>query len=447
VIRIGGTRVTALPLALAATLVGSTALGAPPEDMVRKAIVHVEAQRFELARSYLDPVVIDPRLNASQRSRAYYLRGYTFLAEGYDVSAAQDYARALEFDSGNAEALESIAYLHLEGRGVARDERRAFELFLRSARAGHTDSKAYVGYALLVGRGTATDVDKARFWLGEAAEAGNVVALVHLARSYRAPLATVPDPARAAELYEQAITRGSTEALVGLGYMHLEGELGAPDAPLAALYFERAADNDSAEGQTALAHLYLAGTGVAQNDRRARALFETAAGKQHPPALTALAYLYEAGRAGLPRDDERAQSLYLEAATAGDPIAQNRLASRYLREPTEENTREALVWFRAAAEHDPSARNALAWVLATTRFDGLRDGAAAVVAAESTVAELHSASTLDTLAAALAEAGDFDRAVAVQRDAIAALKPEESSLRAEFDERLGAYERGESWRE
>jgi hypothetical protein len=424
----------------------AAAAATDPETLVRGALTHIEAKRWALARTYLDPVVIDPRISSSQRSRAYYLRGYTFLAEGLDTSAAQDYGRALEFDAANADALEAIAFLHLEGRGVVHDERRAFELFLRSARAGHADAKAYVGYALLAGRGTTPDVEKARFWLKEAADAGDVTALTHLARSYRALHTDEPDPERARALYEEAIALGSTEAMIGLGYMHLEGELGEPDAKRAAELFERAAAAESAEGRTALAHLYLSGTGVARDDRRARAHFEAAAVQGYGPALAGLAYLYESGRGGLARDEARATELYRRGAEAGDASAQMHLATWYLRDPNEANTREALRWFRAAAASDANAQNALAWLLATTVHDALRDGAAAVAAAESAVAAIRSASTLDTLAAALAEAGQFDRAVEVQREAIAALTPEEADLRAEFDTRLARYESGQPWR-
>ena len=398
--------------AAALAMLSALAATAPPDELIDRAVECLEAKQFELARTYLDPAVIDERLTAAERSRAYYLRGYAFLAQRFDRSAAADYAHALASDSGNAEALNALGELTLEGKGVARDDARAFALFLRSARLGNLDAETFVGYALLVGRGTEPNVARARYWLRVAADAGRIEALVDLARSYRAVHAPQPDPERARALYESAIERGSSDALVGLGYMHLNGELGQPDARRAAAYFARAARAGSAEGESALATLYLDGHGVGRDVDRGRALLE-------------------------------------RAARAGYAPAQARLATLYLARGDETDAREALRWLRAAAEQDDvDAKNGLAWVLATTKHAALRDGRAAVATAEQVVANARSAATLDTLAAAYAETGQFDRASAVERDALAALdRAQEQDLAREFETRLAAYAARQPWRE
>ena len=60
-----------------------------------------------------------------------------------------------------------------------------------------------------------------------------------------------------------------------------------------------------------------------------------------------------------------------------------------------------------------SALNNLAWIRATSRDATLRDGAEAVRLAERSceISSTPDAGQLDTLAAAYAEAGDFDRAI------------------------------------
>ena len=67
--------------------------------------------------------------------------------------------------------------------------------------------------------------------------------------------------------------------------------------------------------------------------------------------------------------------------------------------------------------------------------------------AEQAVALEPRAPYLDTLAAAYAEIGNFERAIEVQQEALAALTEEESDLRRELELRLQYYQRNEPWRE
>jgi len=77
----------------------------------------------------------------------------------------------------------------------------------------------------------------------------------------------------------------------------------------------------------------------------------------------------------------------------------------------------------------------------------LRDGAIAVEEALKATASERSAQKLDTLAAAFAETGDFEKAQSTQRDAIAALTADQERLRGELNTHLDAYTKGNAWRE
>ncbi len=94
-----------------------------------------------------------------------------------------------------------------------------------------------------------------------------------------------------------------------------------------------------------------------------------------------------------------------------------------------------------------SAGNNLAWILATALEPDLRDGERAVVLAERVVAAGASASTLDTLAAALAEDGRFDDAVAVADRALAMLGSSSGDLAAEILGRRELYLRERPFRD
>ena len=172
---------------------------------LQHALEQIEAKRYGLARSYLDTVVIDQRLSGVQRSRAYYYRGYAFLADGLYVSAAQDYERALELDPGNSTVLAELGRLYADGVGVEKNSATRFQAVSEGGARRQRHRAAVCRLrAADRRRSTRATFAKARYWLREAADAGHVDALVQLARSYRAPFADPPDLERALALYQQA---------------------------------------------------------------------------------------------------------------------------------------------------------------------------------------------------------------------------------------------------
>ncbi|MBX9791562.1 MAG: tetratricopeptide repeat protein [Pirellulales bacterium] len=97
----------------------------------------------------------------------------------------------------------------------------------------------------------------------------------------------------------------------------------------------------------------------------------------------------------------------------------------------------------------PEANNELAWLMATTTDDTLRNPARAVQLAEAACAVnfRQEANLLDTLAAAYAADGRFADAVAVAREAIErATENKQDKLAAEIAARLALYERREPYR-
>ena len=111
---------------------------------------------------------------------------------------------------------------------------------------------------------------------------------------------------------------------------------------------------------------------------------------------------------------------------------------------------EAVKWFRKAARipenvyadetYNVYAWNSLAWILATSENSAIRDGANAVVFAEKAVIATNRKKTrvLDTLAAAYAEAGQFEKAVSTEQEAIALLQTE--AEKNDYKARLKLFE-------
>ena len=115
---------------------------------------------------------------------------------------------------------------------------------------------------------------------------------------------------------------------------------------------------------------------------------------------------------------------------------------------------KALTDYRAAIEADPkvfSGYNSLAWVLATSPKDELRNGKEALELANKAVEicdPLLLPACLDTLAAAHAETGNYKEAVKQQKKAISLLKKQGAvNMVAELEKRLNTYKKNKPWRD
>ena len=106
--------------------------------------------------------------------------------------------------------------------------------------------------------------------------------------------------------------------------------------------------------------------------------------------------------------------------------------------------------YSSAVKLDPGflpAANNLAWLLSTQPEESLRDGKRAVELAESIcmVPANRTASSLDTLGVAYAEAGRFDDAIKVVQEAIGLSKnPEEIKG---LKDRLSLFQSGKPYRD
>jgi hypothetical protein len=98
----------------------------------------------------------------------------------------------------------------------------------------------------------------------------------------------------------------------------------------------------------------------------------------------------------------------------------------------------------------PEASNQLAWILATSPQDELRNGAEAerIAGAALKTSELREPMLIDTVAAALAEAGNFDKAIEIQKEAIVKAKAlGDPKLVAELEKHAEAYEKKQPFRD
>ena len=97
---------------------------------------------------------------------------------------------------------------------------------------------------------------------------------------------------------------------------------------------------------------------------------------------------------------------------------------------------------------DDGVLNNLAWLLATSPDDALRDGKRAIELATKAceVTEWKEAHIISTLAAGYAETGDFETAKKYSRQAVE-LGSEVDDVKAQLEKELESYEQGKPWRE
>ncbi|MGB0372532.1 MAG: tetratricopeptide repeat protein [Opitutales bacterium] len=149
---------------------------------------------------------------------------------------------------------------------------------------------------------------------------------------------------------------------------------------------------------------------------------------------------------GVEKDLEQAFIYFEKAAKMGNPYATMRTAEMYaLGEYVSQDYEKALEWFqKAVATKDTLAYNNTAWFLSTVEDDALIQPELAIRLMEELVIIEPEHNHTDTLAAAYASNGEFEKAISTMEQAIAEGKVEgasEETLR-DYQDRKELYESG-----
>jgi len=170
-------------------------------------------------------------------------------------------------------------------------------------------------------------------------------------------------------------------------------------------------------------------------------------------AVPAFAGFNEGKAAFEKKDYETAYREFKEAADRGDALANFTLGFMHMEgRGACKDCGRAVEYFSKAVELDPGQGfyyNGLAWLLATCPQAQYRDGKRAIASAQKALAldSAYAAVYLDTLAAAYAEAGSFDEAVALLQVAIALLKSGGKEVESRFYTHLESFRAQKAWRE
>ena len=197
--------------------------------------------------------------------------------------------------------------------------------------------------------------------------------------------------------------RGDAHAALMLAKAYSDYSMPKQSPDKAWFWFVKAANQALVEGQYRLALIYLENS----EDKHLAVLLLTEAVKhKHASSALKLAELYERGE-GVVQNTATALNLYEQASDGGNM----------------------------------QARNKLAWLLATSSNEQLRDGSKAVALARPMVYLFDTWPYLETLAAALAETQNYSNAVLVQQKALTrAESVTDSGIQEQLTHRLELYQ-------
>ena len=115
-----------------------------------------------------------------------------------------------------------LAWRYNAGRGVAKDKKKAIELFKRASDLGYIKAMYNLGVCYAKGDGVTQDKKNAIEIWQRASDMGNTVAMNNLGLCYEDGNGVPQDKKKAIELYQRASDMGNTKAMNNLA--RLKGE-------------------------------------------------------------------------------------------------------------------------------------------------------------------------------------------------------------------------------
>ena len=306
-----------------------------------------------------------------------------------------------------------------------------------ATRAAQGDSAAQTAYAIELWQQGPEFAARAVQWLQAASESGNLVAREMLGVIYGslASARSGEDAQRlldaAVDQFLLAVNQGSDTAMYNLAQLYLSGHFGEENQPAGVSLLEQAAERDNLDAVVMLARLRYNGQFVPEDRDAAVALLVQASEAGHTDARLFYArhLLSTDDGAGF---DAQAYGWLVDAAEVGESGEAMMLLGTLHADGdhAERDPDRAVGWFKRAAEgsRDAELVNSVAWILTVAEDRALRDPDAGLALMDRLMGEdavaARNPAYLDTWAAAHAATGDFEGAVAVQRDALAIAEQE-----------------------
>lgn len=271
--------------------------------------------------------------------------------------AKKDHASAVRWytvcaDDGDADAMNTVGYMYLMGKGIDKDKEKAVR-YLKDA-FEHGSAQAAFRLAQLYDNGecyTDPDLDRAVDWYQKSADLGYADAEYALAGVLLMQDSKYFNVKRALTWLAKAADQGHHESEHQLGLMYAYGSNGLRRSPPKAIKLLTAAcEGGNQQAMVDYANLCFEGQALPQDLAAAAKWFQEAAKTYSGVAEYALGCMYGNGYY-FKKDAKESAKWFQEAAEGGEPNSQYALGCYYYEgRGVAKDDHEALVWFQEAAE-------------------------------------------------------------------------------------------------
>ncbi|MBI3549642.1 MAG: SEL1-like repeat protein [Elusimicrobia bacterium] len=155
-------------------------------------------------------------------------------------------------EAADADTQFSLYEAHRDGRGVAKDLRKALDWLRKAAEQGYPDAERALGARLVRGDGVTRDAEAGAEWLRKAALKGHLGACQDLAELYRSGDGVPQDFSKSLHWHKTAADRGDPRSQYELGVAYEKGLGVEQDLPEAARWLRLAAGQRHAKAAEAL---------------------------------------------------------------------------------------------------------------------------------------------------------------------------------------------------
>src|SRR5450759_3384219 len=161
--------------------------------------------------------------------------GGSTLDDGITAYESGDYQTAIEkwqtlIQQGSPDGLFYLGVMYDQGKGLAQDKTKAFQLYSEAAQKDHISAQYNLGIQYTTGEGVTQDFSKAEYWWTKAAERGLMQAQFNLGNLYYYGMTGKKNPATARKWLTLAAKQGSPPA------KEILAQLDAEEAQTPSLY-------------------------------------------------------------------------------------------------------------------------------------------------------------------------------------------------------------------